>query len=120
MRRKFVGEMDRQSRNPIDSGVIEQRIHTLCWKYAKTYPDAPHEYILHAWHPEIFTYFQEKLKTDSVEEEFTLRGRTHSYRYYYPGDGSRYWIIQGVLNRCRVDSSKSGMIYRPDDNAQAE
>jgi hypothetical protein len=45
---------------------------------------------------------------ESVEEEFTLRGRTNSYRYHYPGDAYRYWIVQHVLNRCRAEGKKSG------------
>jgi hypothetical protein len=112
---------DEQSRNSIDSGALEQRIPTLRWKYAKTYPDAPHEYILQSWDREIFAYFQGKLNTESVEEEFTLRGRTNSYRYYYPGDGYRYWIIQEVLNRCRVENTKGGDdLCPPGDSAKAD
>jgi SAM-dependent methyltransferase len=89
---------------------IEQRIAVLCWKYAKTYPDAPHEYILQKWDPEVFAYFEEKLRTEAVREEYTLRGRTNWYCYYYPGDGYRYWIIDYVLNRCRVaDAQRSDL-----------
>lgn len=78
------------------------------WKFAKTYADAPHEYILKDWNPQVYAYFEEKLKTESVKEQFTLRGRTSWYKYYYPGDGYRYWIVGIVLNRARVDPSEVG------------
>jgi len=72
------------------------------WKTAKTYTDAPHEYILRDWNPEVYAYFEEKLKTEAVKEPFTLRGRTSWYRYYYEGD-YKYWAIPPILNRVRAD-----------------
>jgi len=35
-----------------------------------------------------------------VREQFTLRGRTSTYVYYYAGDGFKYWIMGEILNRC--------------------
>ena len=87
---------------PPEGVTIGQRLAALRWKNATTYPDAPHEYTLQQWEPEIFAYFEEKLRIDAVREKYTLRGRTNWYHYYYPGDGYRYWIISYVLNRCRV------------------
>ena len=52
--------------SPLASKTIEQRIGALRWKYAKTYPDAPHEYILQQWDPEVFAYFVEKLRTEGA------------------------------------------------------
>ena len=89
-----------------ETKAIEQSIAALRWKFATTYPDAPHEYILQQWDPEVFAYFEEKLRTEAVSEEYTLRGRTNLYRYYYPRDGYRYWIISYVLNRCRVANAR--------------
>ena len=84
---------------------------TLPWKFAKTYRDAPHEYILTHQNPELFKWFLQKIKTEARAEQFTLRGRTATYRYYHAGDGYKYWIIQNVLNRAKVI---------PDPNPQAE
>jgi hypothetical protein len=92
----------RPAGSPPEARNIEQSIATLQWTFAKTYPDAPHEYVLQQWHPDVFAYFQEKLRREAVSEEYTLRGETHLYNYNYPGDGYRYWIISYVLNRCRV------------------
>jgi hypothetical protein len=72
------------------------------WKAAKTYADAPHEYVLAPDGPEIFADFAAKLKEQGVKEVFTLRGKTATYTYYYDGDGYKYWIIGRVLNRCKV------------------
>jgi hypothetical protein len=72
------------------------------WTVAKTYADAPHEYVIQANAPEIFADFAAKLKTQGVKESFTLRGKTTKYKYYYPGDGYKYWIIGCVLNRCQA------------------
>jgi hypothetical protein len=69
------------------------------WKYAKTYADVPHEYILKDSAPAVYAYYEEKLKTEGVKEPFTLRGRTNYYTYYYEGP-YKYWVIPPVLNRC--------------------
>jgi hypothetical protein len=96
------GQRQEPLRSAPQNETIDKRIAALRWKYAKTYPDAPHEYILQQWDPEVFAYFEEKLRTEAIREQFTLRGKTYWYRYYYRGDGYRYWIIDYVLNRCQV------------------
>jgi hypothetical protein len=81
------------------------------WKTAETYTDAPHEYILALDQPEILHRFSELLKENGAKEEFTLRGKTATYRYYYPGDGYKYywiiyyWIIGRVLNRSKIQEA---------------
>ena len=71
----------------------------MIWKAAKTYPDAPHEYMLRHEQPETFAFYEQRIQAGGVREKFTLRGRTATYRYYYE-DGFKYWIIRNVLNRC--------------------
>lgn len=94
---------------------IQERIAARKWKDAKTYPDAPHAYILRGWNPEVFAWFHEKIKSEGVREEFTLRGKTYPYRYYYHADGYRYWVVMrpdegsnDVLNRCPANQSRNG------------
>jgi hypothetical protein len=72
------------------------------WTFAKTYADAPHEYVLQDKEPELYTWYKERLKKEGVQEQFTLRGRTRTYRYLYPGDGYKYWIIGAILNRAKL------------------
>jgi hypothetical protein len=92
---------------------IQERIEAVIWKDAKTYPDAPHAYILRCWNPEVFAWFHEKIKSGGVREEFTLRGKTYPCHYYYHADGYRYWAMRpdggpnDVLNRCPANQSRN-------------
>lgn len=71
------------------------------WIAAKTYPDAPHEYVLRRKEPAVFEHYQRLIHSHGVLEKFTLRGQTATYRYYYEG-AFKYWIIGTVLNRAKV------------------
>ena len=82
--------------NSTDHRVV-LRIAALRWNMPRPIQDTPHEYILQQWGSGGFRLFREKLRTEAVRDEFTLRGKTYWYRYYYPGDGYRYWIIDYVL-----------------------
>ena len=84
---------------------MTDEFESLAWKTAKTYADAPHEYVLAPDQPEIFHRFSGLLKESGVKEQFTLRGKTATYRYYYPGDGYKYWIIGRVLNRSKIQEA---------------
>ncbi len=75
----------------------------VTWAGALTYPDAPHEYLLRQSRPEIYAFYQERVAEAGRDEFFTLRGHTARYRYYYPGDGYKYWLIGDVLNRAAVN-----------------
>ena len=90
---------------PETIGRMMDEFESPAWKTAKTYADAPHEYVLAPDQPEIFHRFSELLKESGVKEEFTLRGKTATYRYYYPGDGYKYWIIGRVLNRSKIQEA---------------
>ena len=78
-------------------------LRSLPWTNATTYTDAPHEYVLRHQDPAAFDWFSARIKAEGVAEKFTLRGGTATYRYYYAGDGYKYWITAGVvLNRAKV------------------
>jgi hypothetical protein len=70
------------------------------WKYARTYPDAPHWYVLQSQEPQVFDYYREKIEKEGVRELFSLRGKTRSYTYFYAGE-FKYWRIGSILNRAR-------------------
>jgi hypothetical protein len=72
------------------------------WTYAKTYPDAPHEYILRWRYPEVFEKYRRLIRHEGVKRPFTFRGRTNVYRYYYGEHGWKYWVIGHVLSRARI------------------
>jgi hypothetical protein len=71
----------------------------VIWRSAASYPDAPHEYVLRERYPQTYAFCQERIAQEGLDEQFTLRGRTASYRYWYAGDGYKYWILGDVLNR---------------------
>ena len=94
----FRAKIEAESRGPLMP-------HDVAWKPANTYADAPHEYILAPAEPELFQRFAAQLKESGVKEQFTLRGKTATYRYCYPGDGYKYWIIGRVLNRSKIQEA---------------
>jgi hypothetical protein len=76
---------------------------TVTWTYAKSYPDAPHQYVLRDKVPAaFFEYYAEKIREEGVRERFELRGRVATYRYWYGPDGFKYWRVGQILNRCKV------------------
>ncbi len=77
----------------------------VMWTSASSYPDAPHEYVLRERYPDTYAFYQEGIAQKGLEEPFTLRGRTATYRYYYAGDGYKYWTIGNVLNRALAGRS---------------
>lgn len=78
-------------------------MQNLKWKRAKSYPDAPHEYVVYDWDPEffkeLFTEMRRRIATEGVKQKFTLRGKTYTYNYLYHSDGYKYWAFQRILNR---------------------
>jgi hypothetical protein len=72
------------------------------WKSAITYADAPHEYVLRERYPQTYAFYHERIAQEGLDEQFTLRERTATYRYYYAADGFKYWVIGNVLNRALV------------------
>ena len=71
----------------------------LAFKFAKTMPEIPHEYVVRT--PENETDFVElfhAVRQNGVEERFGRR----TYRYWYPGDAWKYWAMPGDLPRCQV------------------
>jgi hypothetical protein len=79
------------------------------WQNAKTYAAAPHEYLRRSPETEpFFAYYLGKIREEGVRETFTLRGKTHAYRYYC-AEGWRYWRIgPWILNRAKVAPEESG------------
>jgi hypothetical protein len=60
-------------------------------------PTFPTSMCLSDQYPALYNSFKALIQAQGVNEKFTLRGRTANYRYYYPGDGYKYWII-GALD----------------------
>ena len=75
---------------------------SVVWTNAKSYPDAPHEHIVRERYPKTHARLVVLIKKHGVMESFTLRGTTRQYRYWYAGDGYKYWHMDDIINRARV------------------
>jgi hypothetical protein len=76
----------------------------LCFVFAKTMPEIPHEYVIRT--KENWAAFMRLW--DTIDERGmpgTFRGRR--YKYWYRGDGWRYWCMGPkwpyLINRARVE-----------------
>lgn len=75
-------------------------IGRLQWRFAKTMPEHPHEYVVRneANYQTFVTLFA-AVRADGVMGSYEGR----RYRYLYPGDGWRYWITDiRIINRARL------------------
>jgi hypothetical protein len=74
-------------------------LNRLTFKFAKTMPEIPHEYVVRTseneadW-VELFHTVREK----GVDERWGRR----TYRYWYAGDGWKYWAVPDDLPRCQI------------------
>lgn len=78
-------------------------ISSLNWKFAKTMPEIPHEYIVIDDYPE---------KSDSIREfiqEIENDGYTSSFfdkEYkYFDINGYKYWVIGNIINRAKLTNN---------------
>jgi hypothetical protein len=85
---------------------LNEFLSRLTFKFAKTMPENPHEYVVRKPENEAdyVTLFQ-TCRREGQDEKF--QGRT--YRYWYPGDGWKYWTMTSdirqsqIINRAKVD-----------------
>lgn len=89
---------------------MEDSINNVKWIEAKTYASfAPHEYFLEENNRVTFDFLQSKIKSEGVDELFTMPARgdkpayTLPYRYWYY-NGFKYWQMGNVLNRTKIVS----------------
>jgi hypothetical protein len=91
----------------IERGDLD--LSRLTFKFAKTMPETPHWYvIMTAANEADFLALFHAVKEHGVDERW---GRA-TYRYWYPGDGFKYWASPPYLpackciNRAKVDASR--------------
>lgn len=88
----------------MNSSDILAVIDRLDWTFAKTMPENPHEYTIRdkARDPADFARLYAAIEEHGSWERWNGR----RYRYLYPGDGWRYWILGSrysfLVNRARV------------------
>lgn len=95
------GELSTKDHKDLEKGIKDQY-----WRNAKTYGKiAPHEYFLQEWNEKLFAALSEIISKEGKEEFFKLGATKYKYRYFYLGQ-YRYWAIEDVLNRAKVQHIK--------------
>jgi hypothetical protein len=82
-----------------DFDDILAAIGRLSFQFAKTMPETPHEYVVKTDdNLAAYTQLFDAIKSRGRPEKWEGR----RYRYLYPGDGWRYWIMTTVLGQSRI------------------
>jgi len=84
------------------------KMATLAWRFAKTMPDDPHEYIVRGktCDDDLYWLVYQAIADHGIPRRY--KGRT--YRSWYPGDGHYYWFMTNdraqsiIINRAKVDA----------------
>jgi hypothetical protein len=82
------------------------RLKTLEFRFAKTMAETPHWYVVRDEQNEaLYRQLFETIWKDGVDERWGAR----KYRYWYAGDGFKYWAMtrevgqSRIINRAKVD-----------------
>lgn len=71
-------------------GLMKNKLKKLKWRFAKTMPEIPHEYVVRSSENE--ANFIELFQTINKHGRWgAFRG--NRYRYWHPGDGFKYWTM---------------------------
>jgi len=73
---------------------LRRALEAAPWRFARTYPDAPHWYITQDQAPELVAMMREAI----AQHGYWGRWGRHRYRYVNV-NGWKYWWIPPVLNR---------------------
>ena len=82
-------------------------IHTAQWRFAKTMPQCPHEYVVREWWPDqeqVFERLVMLIREHGYDAQFA--GRTYRYLDI---DGWQYWTMGApleettIINRCKKE-----------------
>jgi hypothetical protein len=77
----------------------------LQFQFAKTMPDAPHEYVVRT--PENEADYVALYRAIERHGQFeTWRGRR--YKYWYAGDGYKYWYMGSLTQSRVINRAKAG------------
>jgi hypothetical protein len=93
-------------------GLMKNKLKNLTWRFAKTMPDIPHEYVVRSSENEAdFVALFETINKHGRWSKF----RGNRYRYWQPGDGFQYWTMTSdirfsrlsrVINRAKIDGTE--------------
>jgi hypothetical protein len=78
---------------------IHAAIDSLSFRFAKTMPEIPHEYVVRSPHNgAAYVALFSAIMEHGVNERWAGRRK----RYLYPGDGWKYWAMTTRLQESRV------------------
>ena len=81
---------------PASIGAV---INSLSFRFARTMPEIPHEYVVRSPDNEAaYVALFSAIMEDGVYERWAGRHK----RYLYPGDGWKYWAMTTKLQESRV------------------
>ncbi len=87
---------------------IHKFIYSVKWKFAKTMPKIPHEYIV------IDDYPQKAGEINSFIAEISKYGYAKSFYgkdyKYLEINGYQYWVIGNIINRTKIKENKYATI----------
>ena len=78
---------------------IRAVIDTLSFRFARTMPEIPHEYVVR--NPDNEAAYVALFRA-IIEHGVDDRWAGRRYRYLYPGDGWKYWAMTTELQESRV------------------
>lgn len=79
---------------------FDEFVKTLKWRFAKTMPEIPHEYIVTDDYPEKskeINAFIAEIKQNGYTKEFY--GKEYKYLEI---TGYKYWVIENIINREKI------------------
>jgi hypothetical protein len=89
-------------------------ISRLAWRFARTMPNQPHEYVVRSLENEAdFTALFHAIREAGVRQKYVPTDGRRPYwnRYLWPGDGHKYWAMttsarqSRIINRAKVEAS---------------
>ena len=94
-----VGLTSRVRRLQLRFNGVNLLIDSLSFRFARTMPEIPHEYVVRGPDNEAaYVALFNAIQNDGVPERY--RGRKK--KYFYPGDGRKYWAMTTFLSMSRV------------------
>lgn len=112
----FSNKLRNYAGNNMTISEAEKYLQSVRWQYAKTYPNAPHEYTCLAWKPDTkqqMTDFARLIQDAGFTEIFANRG----YKVLVIG-GMKYWTMDfplentDLINRTYADNSLKEQIAK--------
>lgn len=95
-------------------------IATVCWRFAATMPQWPHEYTVRDWRPDLVDLFEDfaaLIRRAGVVKPWPANAVTPRYHHTYLAvDGWEYWTMGApipqttVINRARLVSEPTAHV----------